>query len=187
MILITGGSGSGKSEYAEKIALSFREKFYFKNMIYIATMFPEGGEALEKIERHREMRKGKGFFTKECYKTEDIVKISYSDISEESVVLLECMSNLLANEIFLFKNKNAYDDIIKAMKVVSEKSGGFIIVTNDVFSDGIEYDKETLKYIKCLAEINRILVDLAEDVVEVVCGIPVYMVKQFEKEQNKIR
>ena len=40
MILITGGSGSGKSEYAEKTALNLKEKLSFNNMIYIATMIP---------------------------------------------------------------------------------------------------------------------------------------------------
>ena len=174
MILITGGSGSGKSEYAEKTALNLKEKLSFNNMIYIATIIPIGCEATEKIERHREMRNGKGFLTKECYKTEDIIKMSGFDVLKKSVVLLECMSNLLANEIFSSKNENAYEDIIKGMKIISEKSGGFIIVTNDVFSDGIEYDNETLRYTRYLAKINCALANLAEEVVEVVCGIPVY-------------
>ena len=60
------------------------------------------------------------------------------------------------------------------MKIISKKSGGFIIVTNDVFSDGIEYDNETLRYTRYLAKINCTLANLAEEVVEVVCGIPVY-------------
>jgi len=179
MILITGGSGSGKSEYAEETALRLKKELFLENMIYIATMLPIGEETLNKIEKHRKMRKNKGFFTKECYKTEDIIKINGLDRLKKSVVLLECMSNLAANEIFSFKNEKAFEDIVKGMKNISEKSGAFIIVTNEVFSDGMEYDMETLKYMECLGKINCALAGFAEEVTEVVCGIPVIYYSNF--------
>ena len=56
--LITGGSKCGKSSLAERIICGFSGKKF-----YIATMKPYGDEAFQAIERHREMRKGKGFKT----------------------------------------------------------------------------------------------------------------------------
>ncbi len=175
MILITGGSGSGKSEYAEKTASELKKNLSLESVIYIATMLPMGDETVRKIKRHRKMRANKGFLTKECYKTEDIIKISKCEMFKRSIILLECMSNLTANEIFSFKNENAYRDIVDGMKEVSEKSGGLIIVTNEVFSDGVEYDGETSKYMECLGRINCALAGFAEEVTEVVCGIPVIL------------
>ena len=60
--LVTGGSGSGKSEYAESLTESWETP-----KIYIATMFPYDRESEKKIQRHREMRRHKGFHTVECF------------------------------------------------------------------------------------------------------------------------
>ena len=61
--LITGGSGSGKSAFAEAsiVALGEAQRFY------IATMYPFDEESFRRIERHRNMRKEKKFTTVECY------------------------------------------------------------------------------------------------------------------------
>ena len=48
-----------------------------------------------------------------------------------------------------------------------------IIVTNDVFSDGIFYPEETMNYMKLLGRINQKLFQISDRTVEVVCGIPV--------------
>ena len=68
--LITGGSGSGKSVYAENwlIRQGGREACgKEKPFLYIATMRPFGQESRQKIMRHRNQRAGKGFATLECY------------------------------------------------------------------------------------------------------------------------
>ena len=69
VILVTGGSGSGKSEFAERL-LTLLQK---KNRIYIATMQPYGEESLERIRRHQLQRKDRGFTTVERYR--DIGKL----------------------------------------------------------------------------------------------------------------
>ena len=91
MILITGGSGSGKSAYAEQKILEFGAL----NRIYIATMYPFDEESHRRIKRHRNMRAEKQFSTIECY-----TGLKTLTIPEHSCVLLECMSNLTANEMF---------------------------------------------------------------------------------------
>ena len=97
-ILVTGGSGSGKSEFAENIAMKLDGK-----MLYVATMKPYDDECLKRIERHRKMRDGKGFRTVECY-------TDLSEITESAdTILLECMSNLTANVMFSDDNENAFE------------------------------------------------------------------------------
>ena len=54
--LITGGSGCGKSTYAESWMLS-----YSLPRVYVATMIPCGEDAARRIARHRQLRAGKGF------------------------------------------------------------------------------------------------------------------------------
>lgn len=167
LYLVTGGSGSGKSEYAENLAVSLKKE----NLIYIATMFPFDDESLKKIKRHKDMRKNKGFLTKECYKNlEDI------SICKNYTVLLDCMSNLVANEMYM-ENKEDKDIVLKiinGVKRLKNISHNIVIVTNEIFSDGIEYDEETEKYINNLGKINKELGQLAEHVIEVIYTIPIY-------------
>lgn len=63
MAVVTGGSGSGKSAFAEDKILSLGQGKRF----YIATMHPYDEESYKRVERHRKMRAGKGFETVECY------------------------------------------------------------------------------------------------------------------------
>ena len=91
LVVVTGGSGSGKSAFAEETVLSFGEA----RRIYIATMQAFDEESHRRIRRHRHMRAGKGFETIERYTELDELLIP-----KDCVVLLECMSNLVANEMF---------------------------------------------------------------------------------------
>ena len=176
MILVTGGSGSGKSEFAENLAVQFGFPLY-----YIATMHVSDEESEERVRRHRRQREGKGFHTVECP-----VKLEELRTDQEgATVLLEDLSNLLANEMYLpagrLKMGNSdvltnrlREVILQPIFSLSEKTEHLVIVTNEVFSDGIEYDAETTRYIRLLATLNRELAKAADDVVEVVCGIPIW-------------
>ena len=61
--VVTGGSGSGKSEYAEKLIAESA----LHRRIYVATMMVWDDEGRKRVRRHREMRSGKGFITIEHY------------------------------------------------------------------------------------------------------------------------
>lgn len=105
ILLVTGGSASGKSEYAENRALQLA-KTEQKKLIYLAAMKPFGEEAAKRIERHRQLRAGKGFETVERYtdieglcRDGSLEAETFRQKAKDAVVLLECMSNLAANEM----------------------------------------------------------------------------------------
>ena len=163
MTVVIGGSKCGKSGYAEKILDSFDGK-----KLYIATMIPYGEESQKAIERHRKMRRNKGFETVEKYT--DLDKIY---LPENYAVLLECMGNLLANE--MFKNEEITDPtekIIKGIESLKTQAQHLVIVTNNVACDGIDYERETMDYIRIMGDINRRMSELADNVIECVYGIP---------------
>ena len=58
-----------------------------------------------------------------------------------------------------------------------------VVVTNEIFSDGICYDPETTRYQTYLGEINRWLGKWAGQVIEVVYGIPIYLKDNRKEEQ----
>ncbi|MCI7098734.1 MAG: bifunctional adenosylcobinamide kinase/adenosylcobinamide-phosphate guanylyltransferase [Lachnospiraceae bacterium] len=96
LALITGGSGSGKSAYAEALCVRLQQDRRETPMVYIATMYPFDEESWRKIDRHRELRKNKNFDTVECFTGLKNVELKEHD----TTVLLECMSNLTANEMY---------------------------------------------------------------------------------------
>ena len=165
LILVTGGSGSGKSAFAEDRILSLGEA----KRIYIATMHPFDQESFKRIERHRKMRAGKGFDTIECY-----TGLKDVPISGDSVVLLECMSNLTANE--MFEENGAHQNLAGVQKL-KERARHVVIVTNEIFSDGVTFDDEMNTYLRYLGEINQAVAKMADEAVEVVYGIPIYLKK----------
>lgn len=166
LVLVTGGSGSGKSAYAEERAYLLEQE----NLVYIATMFPYDKESDKRIERHQKMRADKHFRTIECY-----VDLLQAEVTPKDTVLLECMSNLVANEVFMENGagENTVETVRKGIRALLERCNNLIVVTNELFSDGAEYDTDTSRYLKYLGQINRETAEIADEVVEIVYSIPV--------------
>ena len=160
-ILITGGSGCGKSTYAERIVDAMPRE----NRVYIATMQVCDEECERRVERHRAQRAGKGFVTVE--RTKGLGGI---EIEPGSVVLLEDLPNLLAGEMF---DGGDWRRIAPDLDALASRCAQLVIVTNDVFSDGVAYGESTREYMRRLAQINRHAARLADCVLEVVYSIPV--------------
>ncbi len=178
--LITGGSGSGKSEYAESEVERLAHLTESEEKYYIATMFPYGEETLQKIRRHQQMRTGKGFVTLECYTDLDRLVASDPFLGEPSkrpTVLLECMSNLLANECYMESGAKAREldpvaEIEKGMEALLECCEHVVVVTNEVFSDIPVESREMKIYLEYLGRINQWVAKRADEVTEVIYGIP---------------
>ena len=191
--LVTGGSGSGKSEYGEGLILDIPDGERF----YIATMESSGREAERRIARHRKLREGKGFFTIE--RPRDLGGLILPGEGRKNV-LLECVSNLAANEMFgggacgltesageagacgpaELAQETGPDRLTElARRIVSDirslarQADHLVIVTNQVGEDGCCYDRETRTYIALVGRVNQELAKLADQVTEVVFGIPV--------------
>lgn len=177
LIFVYGGSGSGKSEYAEtRIMESAAEKRY-----YIATMEAFGAEAEARIRRHRSLRAGKGFLTVECP-----VHPERLQAERGSAVLIEDLSNLLANEIWSPQGRGRSETLAKelcaavtAFAAVQER---VVVVGNDIFREAVPQDADMRFFTEMLSACHRLLAAQADEVVEVVCGIPLVQKKGQSEE-----
>lgn len=194
VVLVTGGSGSGKSAFAEEYLMRLSTQAATK--YYIATMQPFGEESLARIRRHQRLRAGKGFTTIE--QSRDLTKAAQriaklpNQFQEEAVTinrpensvpfirdtaLLECMSNLVANEMFEENKIRLRDEvtaqILDGIEALNRQLEHLLIVTNNVFEDGISYEETTAEYIEAMGQVNERLAAMADTVIEVVAGIPV--------------
>lgn len=179
LAMVIGGSGSGKSEYAENLAVRLEAG----RKLYIATMYPWDEESKKRIQRHRAMRAEKKFDTLECFVDLNSGIKNYWNENNEykaSTAFLDCMSNLVANEMYCdggYVSKNTetvslVDSVLAGIDLLHQQFKHVVLVSNDVFTDGVVYDQEMQNYLKHLGEINQGIAKRADLLVEVVCGIP---------------
>ena len=168
---VYGGSSSGKSAFAEELLLGANAQ----NKYYLATMSASDPESLKRIQKHRLSREGKGFITLE-YPTDVGRAVLEIDSADDSALLLECMSNLVANEMFgkeaMSKAETCASKVLAEVSRLSEETANLIIVSNNIFEDGITYDETTEEYLRALGQVNRELAKMADSAYEVVVGIP---------------
>ena len=190
LILILGGSGCGKSAYAEKRIVELASENGTRRMpiYYLATMHVYGEEGQRKVERHRAMRLDKGMFTVE--QTSHVARALSQMEPGDKAVILEDLGNLVANE--MFDKEQILEDmadpmteqtheestdsmaerIVREIMTLYKGVDHLVLVSNNVFEDGIEYEASTDQYIRVLGKVNTLLAKDADSVVEVVVGIP---------------
>lgn len=174
ILVIQGGSGSGKSAYAEQRAMQLAKETTGR-LYYLATMQVYDQEGRRKVEKHKQQRAGKSFITIE--QPGRIGEAIYR-MEEQAVVLVECLSNLVANEMFDRTGDSeqslAEDHVTDGLVQLADRAAHLILVTNNVFEDGICYEPETNKYIHSLGLVNQRIAAMADEVIEVVAGLPVF-------------
>ena len=163
-VFVLGEPDSGKSQLAEEITLDLSENG--GKRIYIATMIPFGETGARKVEKHRKNREGKGFITIECPVGVDKAADMEDDI-ENATCLLECMSNLVGNEMHAEKNEGLFESDLAALitdevKRLSEKCKNLVIVSNVFPEDAEGYDEDTRRYTRLTGEVNRQIRDISD-------------------------
>lgn len=171
IVLIIGVPDSGKSRKAEDLLLELSGS---GKKAYIATMVPFGKEGVDRIQKHRKMREGKGFETYECPVNIDRLPEEIPGFSGCSA-LLECMSNLVGNEMYAPANqglsrKQLTDKIIDEVKVLTESTANTVIVSNHFPREEEGYDDETRQYVELVEEVNERLKALADRCIEYTDG-----------------
>ncbi len=168
--LMIGTPDSGKSARAEKLAVQSGQG---KKKAYIATMIPYGIEGEKRVEKHKKLREGKDFITYEMPTDVDkLVPFFRNDRIE--VALLECISNLVGNEMYKEENQGLSDEqmvrlVVDEVERLSEAVQSLVIVSNQ-FEKAPEYDAETHRYIRITTAVNLGLKQMADECHEIVDG-----------------
>lgn len=159
--LIIGGSKSGKSQIGEEIALNLNKD----KVIYVATMKPYDEEDKKRIQLHIKNREGLNFITIEKQSNlQDIV----SEISSEDTILIDSITSLLTNEMFLGDKMimNPSSNVLAGIKKIGDKARNIVIVSDYIFNDAMVYDEITENFKRQLAVINKELVKYCHKVIE---------------------
>lgn len=170
LVLVIGGSGSGKSEYAEERVLLAGDLPRY----YVATMEPGGREANARIGRHRALRAGKGFETVEC-----ACGLERLRLPQRGAVLIEDLSNLAANEIWSAQGRGFVPElaelICEGVFRLEQEHELVVVVGNDIHRDCGQTTGELLRFAELLGGCHALLAARAHEVTEVVCGIALHV------------
>lgn len=168
-ILLSGGSKSGKSLFAQELTLRLANggKRY-----YVATMIPADDEDRARIRRHLTEREDMGFETIECGR-ELLACLQAAD--RNAAFLLDSTTALLMNA--LFPNPAACDMDEDAASRCAEELVAFarsvrhaVIVSDYLYADAARYDGSTEVFRKALAHIDRKLASVCDVVIEAAAG-----------------
>lgn len=168
IILITGGQRSGKSVFAEQMALRLSA-----SPVYIATAHIWDDEFRKRVDKHKE-RRGSQWTNIEEEKLLGGINIY------NKVAVIDCLTLWCTNFYFELSNGNDTPDISKILSRVEEEfdkftaqDATFIFVTNEIGSGGVSDNSVQRHFTDLLGWLNQYVASKADDVYLTVSGIPV--------------
>lgn len=169
IILITGGQRSGKSAYAERLALKLSDR-----PVYVATAHVWDEEFRQRVERHK-ARRGSQWTN-----IEEEQFLSRHDLTGR-VAVVDCLTLWYTN-FFFNREKNdgeqpTVDEALDGLKAefdrFTSQNATFIFVTNEIGSGGVSGSDVQRRFTDLEGWMNQYVAARADDVVLMVCGIPV--------------
>ncbi len=171
IILVSGGSRSGKSGYAQKMAESIGEP-----RLFTATCPRIDTEIDDRIKKHILDRQGKRWKTlEEEIDLGNVIRNNH----EYVVILIDCLTLWINNLLFNKKSKAkplCEEDIVvlseQILKEARIHNGTIIFVTNEVGSGIVPESSESRLYRDLVGRCNQCIASSADEVILVSCGVP---------------
>ena len=161
--LVTGGQRSGKSGYAQRLALSLT-----KSPVYLATSRIWDEEFRKRVERHQRDR------GPEWTNIEEEKFLSRHDVNGR-VVVIDCITLWATN--FFFDNQSDVELSLSLLKkefdTFTAQDAYFIFVTNEIGMGGVPIDEIQRKFTDMQGWLNQYIASKSNEVVLMVSGIPV--------------
>lgn len=161
IMLITGGQRSGKSCYAQDLALSLTP-----NPVYLATSRIWDEEFRQRVLRHQADR------GPEWTNIEEEKLLSRHDLTGR-VVVIDCVTLWCTN--FFFDNQGQVEASLEQIKrefdALVRQDATFLFVTNELGLGGVPMDETQRKFTDLQGWVNQYIASKADKVVLMVSGI----------------
>lgn len=168
-ILLSGGSKSGKSDFAQTLALALSGG---GPHYYIATMIPFDAEDQARIQSHLARRAGMGFITIEQGRS---ILSCLERADRRGAFLLDSVTALLSNELFPPERGYALDEAAgercqRELLQFAQQVQSAVFVSDAMYTDSVCYDPVTEAYRRRLGAIDRALAQVCDTVIEMTAG-----------------
>ncbi len=169
IILITGGARSGKSRYAEELALSLSP-----NPVYVATAHVWDDEFRERVKKHQERR------GPEWTNIEEEKLLSRHDLTGR-VAVIDCITLWCTNYFFELQEVDKALDALKAeFDEFTAKDATYIFVTNEIGMGGVSENAVQRKFTDLQGWMNQYVASKADEVILMVSGLPLELKKSLQ-------
>jgi putative bifunctional adenosylcobalamin biosynthesis protein CobU len=182
IILCSGGARSGKSEFAEQLALSLKGR-----KAYVATGQAFDDEMKDRIKKHQ-LRRGKEWITFEIplylHKNWEQIK----NVSD--VILIDCLTMFTSNHIFAHGDINTQEDsnriesiILEELRLLLQEINNsndktVIFVTNEI-GLGIVPENKLARYFRDITgRVNREVASAANKMYLTISGVTIELKSQ---------
>lgn len=163
IIMITGGQRSGKSEEAERRALSLSA-----NPVYLATAQVMDEEMRHRVQLHQQRR------GPQWTNIEEPLHLSRHNLNGR-VVLIDCLTLWLTNMFFEETYGGDVERVLQAAKEeferLAEQDATLIVVTNEIGLGGTSGNALQRKFTDLQGWMNQYVAKLADEVILMVSGI----------------
>lgn len=175
LIFISGGVRSGKSSFAERLAIQYAERFRAE-LHYIAAGQASDQEMKERIAKHQEDRHRSGKRWKTWERPIDLAGIS-KNFMKSDCVLLDCVTTLLNNEVFHGGKvtMQAPASILAGIAQILAQCRVLIVVSNEVLNEPVPEESFIKQYMKMLGMIHQELARMSDQAYLVENGLPLQM------------
>ena len=171
IILITGGQRSGKSQYAEQLALSL-----CPNPVYVATAHVWDEEFRQRVHKHQQRR------GPEWTNIEEEKYLSRHDLTGR-VAIIDCITlwctNFYFDQAMRSSDSSTSSDIDKVLSVLkaefdrfTQQDATFIFVTNEIGMGGTSENVVQRQFTDLQGWMNQYVAQHADEVILMVSGIP---------------
>ncbi|MCQ2207959.1 MAG: bifunctional adenosylcobinamide kinase/adenosylcobinamide-phosphate guanylyltransferase [Paludibacteraceae bacterium] len=162
IILITGGQRSGKSAFAEKMALSLTD-----NPVYIATARIWDADFAQRVKVHQERR------GPQWTNIEEEKELAKHDVTGR-VVLIDCCTLWATNYFFDLQDIELCKTALKAeFDKFTAQNATFIFVTNEIGLGGVSDNELQRKFTDLQGWLNQYVASNSDDVYLLISGISV--------------
>ena len=167
IIFITGGQRSGKSSYAQRLAMELAAS---KNRlpIYLATSRVWDEEHRKRIERHKLERQ------ENWVNIEEEKYLSNHQFIDDDVVVIDCVTLWATN--FFFDNNGdvdlSFQELCKEFESFSQNNCTLIFVTNEIGLGGVSQENTQRRFTDLQGYINQTIASKATTFFLMISGIP---------------
>ncbi|WP_042356015.1 bifunctional adenosylcobinamide kinase/adenosylcobinamide-phosphate guanylyltransferase [Bacillus rubiinfantis] len=180
LIFISGGVRSGKSSFAEKLTVKLARETGGK-LNYIAAGVAFDAEMTMRIKKHQQDRAVSGYHWKTFEQPIDVGVLAPS-FHREDIVLLDCLTTLVNNELFAVPQpwdeeflQKLISRIIAGVFVLKQRARALIVVSNEVLNEPVASNDLVFTYGKILGHIHQQIVKAADLAFLVEAGVPLVM------------
>lgn len=163
IIFITGGERSGKSSYAQSLALKFSNR-----PVYLATSKVWDEDFAERVKRHQSERDERWTTIEEQFALSEV-------LPAQSTVVVDCVTLWLTNFFSKYKRDKGFvvEEAKKEFYKMKGYDGTLIIISNEL-GMGLHANTKTGRdFVEVQGWVNQYIAQYADEVYFMVSGLPI--------------